>query len=92
MAYDCPVQKLTGTLTKQHLVNFCSYQNWYDARASCAGRGGRLATIYTFEENKIVGDLAPVSSRKYLSSQSQGSTPSVFSMLTARGNHVHFIC
>ena len=80
MAYDCPVQKLTGTLTKQHLVNFCSYQNWYDARASCAGRGGRLATIYTLEENQIVGRLAPVSYKFHwvMQKKFEGSTPTNF--------------
>ena len=42
---------------------FLPYQNWYDARASCAGRGGSLARIYTFEENQMVGNLGPVSQK-----------------------------
>ena len=58
-----------------------------DARASCAGRGGSLARIYTFEENQMVGNLGPVSQKlscgtvqqkSFEAADPQGSIPSVF--------------
>ena len=56
------VKHLDG-LSLFNVWNFFPYQNWYDARASCAGRGGSLARIYTFEENQMVGNLGPVSQK-----------------------------
>jgi hypothetical protein len=47
------------------IMFYFKLQNWYEARDACAARGGRIATLHSDEDRRIVGDLSPV--RKYKS-------------------------